>query len=36
MLIFGFYQKKKDLIALLKVLLKLLNGTADVTLEEEE
>jgi len=35
MLLFGFYQKKEDLIALLTVLLKLLNGTADITVPEE-
>ncbi len=33
---FGFYKKENDLIELLKALLTLINGTADISIPEEE
>ena len=35
MLLFGFYQNPEDLVDLIMVLLSLLNGNADVTVQEE-
>ncbi len=35
MLLFAFYQKREDLVQLTEVLLILINGYADITVEEE-
>ena len=36
MLMYGFYKKEQDLLELLKALLTLINGTADISIPEEE